>query len=318
MGEVAPRHRHDGRPAGWWPAGAAVLGLALLLAPVEGQAQDATTPDLEYRAAVDVPLTLAGIAGALAPRYLSDEESSWVCRWCDRDEQGEDTLNAVDAWARRDWRWSDRSKAHSWSNTTLALSFVAPATLFTVNRGGLSDDLLIVLEASAVNLALTQATKHLFRRARPWAHYGDPPPDQYLGSRDSALSFVSGHTSLAFAMAVSTGSLASLGNDDGKEWVWATGLSFAAATGYLRIAADKHYVTDVLAGAALGTTVGWVIPRLFDRRESSATEPVVLRPTPPVPAFSVPLGAGSHHSGVRLGGGLHHGGPFLSATWTFR
>ncbi|HET9554449.1 MAG TPA: hypothetical protein VFP50_15910 [Anaeromyxobacteraceae bacterium] len=36
----------------------------------------------------------------------------------------------------------------------------------------------------------------------------------------------------------------------------------AAATGWLRVAADRHWATDVLAGAAAGTTVGLVVPLL--------------------------------------------------------
>jgi membrane-associated phospholipid phosphatase len=268
---------------------------------------------------VDLPLTLAGVAGTLAPRLLTDETKAWTCRWCDRDDGGDDTLNGLDAWARRSGRWSDRGMAHQLSNATLVASFAAPVGLLAASGGELSDDLLIVLEASAVNLAFTQGTKYLFRRARPWAHDQDPPAGQHLGSRDSTLSFVSGHASLAFAMAVSTGSLASLRGDDDKEWVWATGLTFAAATAYFRVAADRHYLTDVVAGAALGTAVGWAIPRLFDRRPEPAPEAAVLRPTPPVPAFSVALGgAGPRSTGLVLGGGLHHGGPFLSATWSFR
>ena len=42
--------------------------------------------------------------------------------------------------------------------------------------------------------------------------------------------------------------------------MWATGLTFAAATAYLRVAADKHYFTDVLASAAIGVAVGWAVP----------------------------------------------------------
>jgi membrane-associated phospholipid phosphatase len=45
--------------------------------------------------------------------------------------------------------------------------------------------------------------------------------------------------------------------------VWATGFSLAAFVGYLRIAADKHYMSDVLVGAATGTAAGVLIPLLF-------------------------------------------------------
>ena len=34
----------------------------------------------------------------------------------------------------------------------------------------------------------------------------------------------------------------------------------AAAVGTLRVAAGRHFPTDVLAGAALGSLIGWLIP----------------------------------------------------------
>jgi membrane-associated phospholipid phosphatase len=301
----------------------ATLALVLALAPAGATAQESGSSSLEYRPSLDVPLTLAGAAGTFAPRYLTDKNRTWQCRWCDRDEEGRDTLNGVDAAVRGHWRWSDNNRAHDWSNRTLLLSAVAPVGAFAVARGGFGDgfggEMLLVVESSALTLALTQGTKYLFRRERPWSHFGAPPPaGHHRGSRESVLSFASGHTSLAFALAVSTGSLASLRGDEGKEWVWASGLACAAATGYLRIAADKHYFTDVLAGAAIGAAVGWAVPRLFDRRPEDPAEPV-MRPAPPATAFAfvVGTGSGSPHSGVLVTGGLRHGGPYLSATWGF-
>jgi hypothetical protein len=302
---------------------ATALVLAIALVPAGVHAQDTTSAGLEYRASLEVPLTLAGVAGTLGPRLLTDETKTWSCKWCDRDEHGRDTLNGLDAAVRRQWRWSDREKAHKWSNVTLGLSLVAPTAAFAAGRGGFEDgfggEMLVVLEAAALNMAVTQGTKYLFRRERPWAHFDDPAWGPHKGSRESVLSFVSGHSSLAFALAVSTGSLASLRGDPGKEWVWATGLMCAAATAYLRVAADRHYFTDVLAGAAIGAAVGWAVPRLVDRRPEELGEAAVVRPSPPVAVFSVVLGAGTgpRPGGVLLTGGVQGGGPFVSATWSF-
>ena len=47
--------------------------------------------------------------------------------------------------------------------------------------------------------------------------------------------------------------------------MWAAGLTLATLTGYLREAADKHYLSDVLTGAAVGAAVGWAIPYLHYR-----------------------------------------------------
>ena len=45
--------------------------------------------------------------------------------------------------------------------------------------------------------------------------------------------------------------------------VWGTGIMIGLATAYTRIAADRHYFTDVLAGAGIGTVIGAGVPLLF-------------------------------------------------------
>ena len=163
----------------------AVLVAALL--PADAAAQDSRDDGLEYRASLDVPLTLAGVAGTIGPRLLTDPTRTWPCRWCDRNAAGMDSLNRLDSGARRRWRWSAPEKAHDWSNVALVASFAAPTTAFVAARGGFGDglgeEMLLVVESSAVTLALTQATKYLFRRERPWAHFADPPEGGHLGSR---------------------------------------------------------------------------------------------------------------------------------------
>jgi len=296
--------------------GGAPLALGLLLALAPGAAfsqAPATSGGLDYRPSLDVPLTVAGATGALLPQLFTDEDRTWTCRWCDRDEEGRDTLNGLDAAARRHWRWANREKADAWSDATLMLSVVGSVGTFVAVRGGFEDgfgeEALLLVEAAALSQGLNQGTKFLFRRQRPWAHAADPPRGEEMGSRDSVLSFASGHSSTAFTLAVTSGSLASLRGDAGKEWVWVTGLTFATATAYLRVAADRHYLTDVLTGAAIGAAVGWTVPRLVERRPKPPANPAELaKPRPLVPAFSVALGPGR----AVLGGGLQPGGAFVS------
>jgi membrane-associated phospholipid phosphatase len=45
--------------------------------------------------------------------------------------------------------------------------------------------------------------------------------------------------------------------------VWTAGILFGVGTAYTRMAADRHYFTDVLAGAGIGTAIGAGIPLLF-------------------------------------------------------
>jgi membrane-associated phospholipid phosphatase len=77
---------------------------------------------------------------------------------------------------------------------------------------------------------------------------------------DAYVSFYSGHSSYAFSLAVAAGTVASLRQYPGAGWVWASGLIVASATGYFRIAADKHYLSDVLVAGAGASLVGFAIP----------------------------------------------------------
>jgi membrane-associated phospholipid phosphatase len=92
----------------------------------------------------------------------------------------------------------------------------------------------------------------------------------------SAGSFYSGHTSAAFSLAVFTG----IWFDDiysgshWSKWVWGGGLSVAALTGILRMAGGMHYPSDVLAGAAIGSLIGWMVPTLHKRNSKSNGAPI--------------------------------------------
>ena len=48
--------------------------------------------------------------------------------------------------------------------------------------------------------------------------------------------------------------------------MWALAVSAGATLGVLRVAAGKHFYTDVLSGAAIGTAAGLIIPVLHFKR----------------------------------------------------
>lgn len=76
------------------------------------------------------------------------------------------------------------------------------------------------------------------------------PKERPDGSNDR--SFISGHTSMSFAAA------ASLHKRNG----WQVGLpahAVAAFVGLARVKADKHFVEDVIIGAAVGEAAGWLL-----------------------------------------------------------
>lgn len=94
-------------------------------------------------------------------------------------------------------------------------------------------------------------------RATDWENFSE---------KERNLSFFSGHSSLAFSLAVSSGTVASLRGYRWAPLVWAVGLPVAAFTAYSRVAADAHYLSDVVVGSVMGALVGGGIPLLFHGR----------------------------------------------------
>ncbi len=125
------------------------------------------------------------------------------------------------------------------------------AALVRVDGLGLAlvRDALKVLRAVAVTGALNQVIKFAAPRERPFA----AGAAEALG-RDRYGSFFSNHTSAVAAMATATARLAARRGASG--WIGAPLFALALFVGYLRLAADQHYLTDVLAGAAFGTGAG--------------------------------------------------------------
>jgi hypothetical protein len=95
--------------------------------------------------------------------------------------------------------------------------------------------------ANSIMGAVVTVMKHSFKEERP------------DGSNN--LSYPSGHTATAFTNA----SLLFYEYKDANLWYASSGFLFATATGVLRIANNKHYASDVLTGAGIGTAVGLLV-----------------------------------------------------------
>jgi membrane-associated phospholipid phosphatase len=219
---------------------------------------------LPYEPARDLSVT--GGAGLLwlLSAALETGLAPSSCRWCNPP--------GFDAAARDALRWRDTAAAQTASDL-LGYAGMPLATLavdFAASDGDLKTagtDALIAAESAALAGLAGQGVKFLVGRERPFAHAGGASLAD--AGADRNLSFYSGHTSFTTAVAVSTATCASLRGSSRAWAVWATGLSLAAATGYMRIAADRHYLSDVVAGAGAGALFGVLVPTLFHRPSSS-------------------------------------------------
>ena len=77
-------------------------------------------------------------------------------------------------------------------------------------------------------------------------------------------------TALAFAAVASAGTVAELRGYRGAWAVWTVGIPMASFVGYLRVAGDQHWASDVLVGAAVGGGTGVLMPLLLHPRVARA------------------------------------------------
>lgn len=225
---------------------------------------------------VDVPVTVLAIEGVLMTELDKGQLGAAHCRWCERHDDGSDAVNPVDGFFRARLRWSNIDAGDTLSSVAgfaatplVALGLLALAGAHDDALKNLPIDALVVVEATALSTSLNQVVKFSVGRERPFVHVlAEADKLKTAQPSDNYASFYSGHTSLAFSLAVSAGTVASLRGYRWAPWVWVSGLTLATLTGYLRIAGDRHYFTDVLVGAAMGAAVGFLVPYLFHRRLS--------------------------------------------------
>lgn len=235
---------------------------------------------IEYDTRIDVSVTAALASWVLTAEILKAQLVPEKCRWCYRAADGADALNPVDGSVRRALVWKDTKAAGVTSDVlafaVLPASSVGLTVVAAENDAALSGapvDALVIAETTLIAATVNQLVKFAFARERPFVHYLPRSPDGLRALTDSPsddnLSFYSGHTNLAFALATSSGTVATLRGYSLAPVVWASGLALATAVGYLRIAADKHYLSDVLTGVVVGSIIGVGAPLVFHHREDA-------------------------------------------------
>lgn len=118
-------------------------------------------------------------------------------------------------------------------------------------------DGLQTLTALGLDMCVTTGLKYAVHRPRPYIQYADTL--QPL-RRVRGYSFPSGHSSLAFATAVS------LSMEYPRWYVVAPTLLWATTVAYSRLYLGVHNPTDVLVGALVGSASAYVAHRLVEKR----------------------------------------------------
>jgi membrane-associated phospholipid phosphatase len=167
----------------------------------------------------------------------------------------------------------DRAAMFSYSrpldltSTVLEYGTAAMPVALVLLAAPLSDALplsVVYLESVFLALGVKNFVNYLLPRYRPYMYEGGAPG---VDSSEDDRSFPSGHTTFVFAAATAGVTLFSRYAPDSPLFVPFTVASYGLATavGSLRILSGMHFLTDVLAGAAIGSALGWLVPVLHDR-----------------------------------------------------
>ena len=135
----------------------------------------------------------------------------------------------------------------------LALSY-GGACLFRQER--FSEAVWVTTKSVIISALITHTLKNIINRQRP-SEGQFPDADQWFEGRPfekENKSFPSGHTTTAFAIA---SGLSHYYHD--QWWVGAVAYPLAGLTAWSRMYHTKHWLSDVLAGAVIGTFTGKVV-----------------------------------------------------------
>jgi membrane-associated phospholipid phosphatase len=149
----------------------------------------------------------------------------------------------------------------------------------------------------------TATTKVTFQRKRPF--YGSEDPNDVMFSDNARHSFVSGHSSHMFSFATYSTLLVSHSVDSLPLKIsYGIGVfSLASIVAWSRVTDDKHHISDVILGAALGSATSYFVWERVKKtlaykaskvkmlsfiKDLNVTfEPLITLSSPEVPGFQV-------------------------------
>lgn len=188
-----------------------------------------------------------------------------------------ESVNWLDRGATRNYS----ERAHTQSDYTLNVLMVAPAAIGAaeLHQSGLKNSLIyggMYIETFLLTNGVKDLTKDIVQRTRPVFYNVDLSITErtaIANEGDARTSFYSGHTAVAFSSAVFLAST----HDEifdapiRSTIIWSGALGLATTTGYLRYKAGKHFPSDILAGAVIGSAIGYWVPKMHMKSSKSLT-----------------------------------------------
>lgn len=200
-------------------------------------------------APLDITLFTMGTAMTLTGLATRDYKVPILSEVLQLDPQD---VNAFDRRATDNWNPSfDKA-----SDVFLAISAVMPATIsiFKPARHAWYKNFIIYYEAIGLTAGVLLMTKSFAGRYRPAAYNSDLSIDIRMDD-DNRESFYSGHSAYSFMAATLFAQFLCDYYPESryKPLFWVGSLSVSTLAAVFRIPAGKHFPTDVLTGASMGT-----------------------------------------------------------------
>ncbi|MEA4866284.1 MAG: phosphatase PAP2 family protein [Sphaerochaeta sp.] len=162
------------------------------------------------------------------------------------------------------------------SDITLGLTLITPGILGLIAP---PSDYVAIGSSYAATMTgaygMRTILKQVIHKPRPYVGQLDRPID----TSEDYESFPSGHTIMAFSAAAYAQAMQLLFYPDSTTMkvVSATTWILAATTATLRVVSGNHYLEDVLAGAAMGSAIGFLGPYITHQLlKRDADAPTVL------------------------------------------
>ena len=156
------------------------------------------------------------------------------------------------------------SKVHDGAADFLLIaSLVTPVILVSTDKEEWFTNGVMYLETILIANGLKETLKLAANRTRPYMYFDrETFPEGELNDGGWAKSMPSGHTTLAFASAtfLTYTFCRYFRNSPWRIPVSIGSYALASGVAVLRVSSGKHFLSDVLVGAAIGSAVGFLVP----------------------------------------------------------
>jgi len=252
---------------------AAVLAFAAVAgAALPAQAAPPRSYELEHVDARFLAFELATSVAFTGVTLLAAGPAPTSCSWCGSNGFDESIRKLLLADNPR----APAGLSHAFSSAAapaLALGALVPPAFMSSGGREALENVVVAFDSVIVTVGITHVTKHAVARERPAVHHHVVSATEYAD--DTAQwyqSFFSGDTSLAFSVVSSATTISFLRGYSVAPYVLGMGAVLGLGTAGLRIAADMHWATDVLTGAAVGTAIGFGMPYFLHARKGASGE----------------------------------------------